>query len=147
MSAPNPTSLCHFALALLAFAGPVLRAAEPMPAWVLPGILAVETRSHYRPDGSIDYVDRRVGAAGERGPFQMTRDAFDLVAKPGERFEELANDHDFAEALARRYLQLLWRTFSDRDWFVAAGRWNAGPHGRWSRLFAYAKRAQQAGTP
>ncbi len=136
-------TLANFALVLLAFA-PAVPAVE-MPAWVLPGILAVETRSSYGRSGDIHYVDRRVGAAGELGPFQMTRDAFDLVAQPGERFESLATDHDFAEVMARRYLLVLWRTFSDRNWFVAAGRWNAGPHGRWARLWAYAKRVQQAG--
>lgn len=137
-------SVAHFALCLVAFAAPVM-AVEPMPAWVLPGIMAVETRSYYHTDGTIAYVDRRTGAAGERGPFQMTRDAFDLVKNPGERFEDLSTDSRFAETLAVRYLDLLWRTFSDREWFVAVGRWNAGPHGRWSRLWAYAKRAQIAG--
>lgn len=146
--APMPQGLRHFALALITIAGPVLHAAE-MPGWVLPGILMVESRSHYGTDGAIVYVDQRIGAAGELGPFQMTAAAFHLVAHQHEMamFERLRTDTAFAEDMAKRYLQVLWRTFADRDWFLAVGRWNAGPHGALHIAWSYAKRAQQAGTP
>lgn len=135
-------ALTTFAAVLLAFAGPAVSA--DIPAWVLPGILHIESRSYFTTTGIV-YVDRRVGADGELGPFQMTRDAFDLVARRGEEFERLKHDTAFAQDLCERYLHLLWSDFSDRDWFTATGRWNAGPHGSRKRLWAYAKRAQQAG--
>jgi hypothetical protein len=132
-----------FALCLCALA--IGAQDQAMPAWVLPGILAVETRSTLRADGTIAYVDRRIGKDGELGCYQMTRAAFDLVSRQGERFDDLAVDPAFATDCCVRYLQLLYRDFADRDWFVAAGRWNAGPHGRWSRIWAYARRARAAG--
>lgn len=138
-------ALASFALLLVAFAAPAVPAAE-VPRWVLAGILHEESRSSYAAHGAITYVDRRVGKDGEHGPFQMTRDAFDLVAHTGESFDRLKTDTAFAEDLCRRYLRLLYTDFSDRDWFITAGRWNAGPHSRnWSRLWGYAKRVQKAG--
>ncbi len=116
-----------------------------VPDWVMAGILAVETSSRYDTRGAIVYVDQRIGAAGERGPFQMTRDAFDLIKRAGEDFESLSTDPVLAEACCRRYLRLLFRDFAGRDWFTAAGRWNAGPHGPMGRLWKYAKRVQRAG--
>jgi hypothetical protein len=137
-------SLLHFALVLAAMAPAVLPAVE-VPRWVLVGILHEESRSFYADHGAIEYIDRRTGDAGELGPFQMTRDAFDLVARRGETFDRLKEDTAFAEDLCRRYLRLLYTDFSERDWFTTAGRWNAGPHGRTARLWAYAKRVQRAG--
>ncbi len=138
-------SLLHFALVLASLVPASLPAVE-VPRWVLAGILHEESRSSYAAHGAIHYVDRRIGEAGEHGPFQMTRDAFDLVARRGESFERLHTDTAFAEDLCRRYLRLLYADFSDRDWFTTAGRWNAGPHSRnWTRLWAYAKRVQRAG--
>jgi hypothetical protein len=119
-------SLRHFALVLAALLPSVLPAAE-VPRWVLAGILHIESRSYFTTTGIV-YVDQRTGAAGELGPFQMTRDAFDLVARTGEEFERLKRD-----------------TFSDRDWFIATGRWNVGPHGSYKGAWRYAKTAQQAG--
>lgn len=138
----NP--LAHFALVLVAFAPAVLPAVE-VPRWVLSGILHVESRSYYAAHGPIVYVDQRVGEAGELGPFQMTRDAFDLVARQGEQFERLATDTAFAQELCCRYLCVLLRDFAGGDWFLTAGRWNAGPHGAISRAWKYAKRVQRAG--
>jgi hypothetical protein len=136
-------SLRHFALVLAALLPSVLPAAE-VPRWVLAGILHIESRSYFTTTGIV-YVDQRTGAAGELGPFQMTRDAFDLVARTGEEFERLKRDTAFAQDLCERYLRLLWSDFSDRDWFIATGRWNVGPHGSYKGAWRYAKTAQQAG--
>lgn len=119
-----------------------LAASEAMPAWALHGILSRESSSHY--DGaSIEYVDRRVGTAGELGPFQMKRAAFDQVARSGEVFERLAIDPAFAEQLAVRYL--LWLHRRTGDWFIAIGRWNAGPSGPYGVAWRYAKDVQKRG--
>lgn len=139
---------CVDLAALVLLCAPLAAAADAtvdVPDWVMAGILTVETGSHYDARGAIVYVDQRIGAAGERGPFQMTRDAFDLIKHAGESFEDLSTDLVLAESCCRRYLRLLFRAYADRDWFTAAGRWNAGPHGPWVRLWRYAKRVQIAG--
>ena len=62
----------RFAVILVAFAAIGMGQALEIPAWVERGILAVESRSAIDADGLINYVDRRTGEAGERGPYQMT---------------------------------------------------------------------------
>ena len=54
--------------------------ASEVPDWVLTGILKVETRSYYNDEGIV-YVDRRVGRAGERGPYQMCYKAWKQIAQ------------------------------------------------------------------
>ncbi len=116
-----------------------------IPAWVLPGILHEETSSRYIATGAIDYVNRDDGKDGEIGPFQMTPAAFDMVKRSGEQFADLRTNLPFAEDCCRRYLGLLYTDFAERDWFIAVGRWNAGPHGDYGRAWRYAKRAQRSG--
>jgi hypothetical protein len=137
-------SVAHFALVLVAFAAPTLTAVE-IPAWVLPGILREESSSRYTSTGAIDYVNRADGADGEVGPFQMTPAAFDMVKRSGERFDDLRTNLPFAEDCCRRYLRLLYADFAERDWFIAVGRWNVGPHGPYTGAWRYAKRVQKAG--
>jgi hypothetical protein len=108
------------ALALLATI-----AAEDMPAWILPGILATETRSHYRADGSIAYVDKRRGSHGERGPFQCTAVAFRQVRQGGEQFWRVEVDRTFAESIAVRYLW--WLRERSPSWERAVEAYNGGP--------------------
>jgi hypothetical protein len=118
--------------------------ASERPEWALPGILDRESSSRYTEAGAVVYVDQAVGAAGELGPFQMRRDAFDQVAESGEVFERLGHDTAFAERLAIRYLDWL-HLRSKRDWFIAVGRWNAGPHGDYGVAWRYAKDVQRRG--
>jgi hypothetical protein len=118
--------------------------ASERPEWALPGILDRESSSRYTEAGAVVYVDQAVGAAGELGPFQMKRDAFDQVAESGEVFERLGHDTAFAERLAIRYLDWL-HLRSKRDWFIAVGRWNAGPHGDYGVAWRYAKDVQKRG--
>jgi len=102
-----------------------------IPDWILPGILSVETKSRYASDGSIIFVDRRRGRAGELGCAQITRRAFDAVAKPGESFSRLETDSAFCEALAARYLISLKKRYG--SWVNAIQAYNAGrpcPAGR-----------------
>lgn len=138
--------LSSFACALVVFSGVgISTQAADMPTWILPGLLARESSSYYDGDGSIVYVDQRMGKDGERGPFQMRPAAFADIAEPGERFETLSTDMRFAEICARRYLALLYSRFAGRDWFYAVGRWNVGPHGDLSTAWDYAKKVQRLG--
>jgi hypothetical protein len=99
-----------------------------VPCWVLAGIMAQETRSSYAIDGdTIIYVDRRVGAAGERGPYQMRRIAWQQIKQPGERFENIATDMRYAELCAMRYLLWLYNNSAKGSWPHAIQYYNAGP--------------------
>lgn len=102
---------------------------EYPPQWVLDGILYTETRSAYREDGSIKYVDKRRGSAGEYGPFQMTKAAFKDIRRSGEYFWMLETDTAFAEACAARYLMWLNKHFAHGDWERTVEMYNAGPNG------------------
>jgi hypothetical protein len=106
-----------------------LQAVE-VPEYVLVGILKVETRSYYRENGTIRYVDQRRGAAGEIGPFQMTRRAFNQIRKRGELFWDIETDRAFAEECAKRYLVWLYNNSAKQDWSLAIQYYNAGPGNR-----------------
>lgn len=116
--------------------------AEEMPAWVLPGILDRESSS-YRTGATIVYVDQSEGDAGELGPFQMRRAAFDQVKRSGEYFERLATDTAFAQELAVRYLH--WLRARQPSWFDAVGRYNTGLGGHYPTAWRYAKDVQRRG--
>ena len=98
-----------------------------MPEWVLPGILKKETKSSYSKNGSIIYRDRRVGLAGEIGPFQMKEMTFNHIKKNGEKFSRLTKDMEFAEELATRYLIYLYNGPAKKNWKVAVSMYNIGP--------------------
>lgn len=124
--------------------------AEDVPDWVLKGILAKETRSHYTaaPGTLIEYVDRRVGADGELGPFQMTEIAFEQVKRSGESFTRLKTDTRFAEKLAIRYLEWLYANAAKGDWHISVAMYNTGPTGyrrQHSRAIAYLRKVRRLG--
>lgn len=101
--------------------------AEEVPRWVLQGILHVESRSYYSTAGSIVYRDRRIGAAGERGPFQITWAAFkQVIGNDVSRFKSLHGDTRDSEYVARLYLMWL-RTKHAKNWHEAIHYYNAGP--------------------
>lgn len=134
---------------LLALTLGALHAADDMPAWAIPGILAVESSSHYNPDGSISYVDRRVGAAGELGCCQITPTAFHVVALPGETFVRCSSDPIFCVAIAQRYLRWIYEHKAGRDWLRTVGMYNAGfgtDRRSINRRIAYLIRVRKAGT-
>ena len=101
-----------------------LAVADDVPAWVLRGMLSVESSSSYRPDGSILYVNRKRGAAGERGPFQVLPSTFRLYAKPGETLDRLETDPAFAEAFTRRILTSLYA--QHRSWVLVLSVYHRG---------------------
>lgn len=131
---------------LLALAASLPAATNEVPTWVLAGIMAQETRSHYALDGdTIVYVDKRVGSAGELSAFQIKRIAWKQVAKPGESFESLRTDQAYAQLIAIKYLIWLYDHAARHSWPHAIQMYNAGP-GRhsyryYSNVVAKAKRA------
>lgn len=112
---------CALALILVT----ALWSADQMPAWVLSSILKVETKSWFKPDGSIHYTDKRRGTHGELGPFQMRRIAFDQIKQRGEQFWMIETNREFAEECAVRYL--CWLHDDGEDWLVTVEQYNAGP--------------------
>ena len=101
-----------------------------IPEWVMPGILATETKSYYGNTGQIRYVDKRRGSSGERGCFQMTQRAFDQVKKRGEQFWMIEQDTVFAAEMAWRYLHWLNKHYGHGDWGRVVEMYNAGPNNR-----------------
>jgi len=101
-----------------------------IPEWVLAGILRVESGSYYKPDGSIRYVNKTRGRAGERGCFQITPIAFKQVAHKGEQFWMVEQDTVFCEEIAWRYLTWLYQNSAKGSWLLAIQKYNAGPKKR-----------------
>lgn len=106
----------------------VLELRKKVPEWVRKGILYTETNSYYLPDGTIKYVNKRRGYAGDIGPFQMRKIAFDEVKKAGERFYDLEKNPIFAEELACRYLLFIYEGKGNGDWNKTIMKYNSGPY-------------------
>ncbi len=137
--------LCSLAFLILVLCT-VARGEDGIPSWVLPGILNVETRSHYADDGHIIYVDQRRGADGEIGPFQMTRIAFRQIQRHGDDFWRMETDRFYAEEMTRRYLVFLYETAANHSWHRAVAMYNCGPaDGTSERARSYAAAVEHAG--
>lgn len=101
---------------------------DSIPLWVRAGILKTETKSYYKSDGTIKYVDKRRGRDGDIGPFQMRKDAFDDVKESGENFWNLEKNTGFAEEMACRYLLLIYNSTGNKNWNTTIARYNIGPY-------------------
>lgn len=101
-----------------------------VPDYVMVGILKVESRSYYRENGTIKYVDMTRGKDGELGCFQMKKIAFNQIKRKGEQFWMIEQDKVLAEDCARRYLVWLYKNSGKQDWMLTIQRYNAGPNGR-----------------
>lgn len=101
------------------------RARFVTPRWILKGILYVETRSILLDNNSVKYVDRRRGAAKERGPTQIRPLTFKDFCKRGENFADLETDTAFALEMTDRILTAYCRQTG--SWERAVAAWNAGP--------------------
>lgn len=134
-------------LLLLALLSALYCEENEVPVWVLAGILAQETRSSYALDGNtIIYRDKRIGARGERGPYQMRRIAWKQIKEAGERFEDLSTDMRYAELCAMRYLLWLYNNSAKGSWPHAIQYYNAGPGNlRYSYYANVALKARKAG--
>jgi hypothetical protein len=98
---------------------------DPIPKWVMRGILYTETSSYYSSTGKIVYKNKKRSSAGAIGPFQMKKIAFDEVKNPGESFYKLETDTEFAEEIARRYLLYLHKR--GKSWSTAIQMYYVGP--------------------
>lgn len=94
------------------------------PLWAIQGIAWVETRSYWDVDGKFHYADRRIGSAHEYGPFQCRYSAFVIVARAGERFEDLRRDPAYACEIAGRLLVYLYGKTG--SWAMAVRGYNCG---------------------
>lgn len=103
-----------------------------VPRWVLSGILYRETKSSYRQDGSILYVDQTTGSSGEVGAFQLTPIARAQVEKfyklPRRSDKELMSPW-MSEFYATKYLMWLHNYCADKSWDMTVRMYNAGPTG------------------
>jgi hypothetical protein len=99
-----------------------------VPLWVRAGILATESRSYYRDNGTIKYVDKRRGSSCDIGPFQMRRIAFNEIKKRGESFWKLEQDTKYAEEMACRYLLFIYNSTGNKDWERTIMLYNVGPY-------------------
>lgn len=113
-----------------------------VPAWIMRGILARETRSYYAADGSIVYVDRRIGAAGERGPWQMRRCAFAQVGLLNLR-AEATRDPVCAEFCATVFLR--WCYAQTGSWRQAIAVYHTGLDGDPADGLTYYRAVEAAG--
>lgn len=96
-----------------------------IPGWVMRGILYRETRSRYRADGSIVYVDKARGAAGEVGCFQ----ALPEIVRAFSPYtpDEVHRSPRKSEEVAAAYLRHLYEGAAKRSWRVAVMRYHVGP--------------------
>jgi hypothetical protein len=99
--------------------------AATVPDWVVRGIAAQESSSWYALDGHLVYVDQRIGADGERGPWQMALAAFREI-EPSKSIT-LLDDPVAAERIARLRLLRLYSRLG--DWSLVVGAWNVGVAG------------------
>lgn len=118
--------------------------AAEVPAWVLRGIASVETNTTWRDMGDLTYRDRRIGDAGEVGPWQLSPAVLrDL--KVYDQRSRIHADPVFAESLTRAWLLRLYRVTG--SWWEVLAAYNGGLRGRFSAAATdYANRATFAGT-
>lgn len=106
-----------------------MRNKNRIPGWILKGILKHETSSYYSNTGNIVYVNKRIGQAGERGPFQMKHICFETISNHGEIFKKLQTNMQYAEELTVRYLLYLYDGPAHENWKTAISMYNTGPSG------------------
>lgn len=126
---------------LLALAAPV-QSAE-VPAWVLRGIAAVETGTTWRDMGDLHYRDRRIGADGEVGPWQLAPSVLKDLGVEHLR-ARIHREPILAESMTRAWLLRCHRRTG--DWFEAVAIFHTGPHGERRRGHSYAARVRAVGT-
>jgi hypothetical protein len=117
-------------------------AAADIPDWCIRGIAAVETNTTWRDIGDLTYRDRRQGADGEVGPWQISPDALrDLGVS--HLMTRIHREPVLAESMTRAWLLRCYRTTG--DWFDAVAIYHTGPSGDRRRGLNYAERVRAAG--
>ena len=114
-----------------------------IPDWVVAGIAAVETGSTYRAGELVDYRDRRDGADGEVGPWQLAPSALHDLGMLHLR-SRIRVEPVLAESLTRAWLIRCHRQTG--DWIAAVAIYHTGPRGDRQRGQLYAERVLAAGT-
>lgn len=120
-----------------------VRAEEEVPEWVVAGIAAVETGSVYRDNRLVLYRDRRDGADGEVGPWQLSPSVLRDMRLLHQR-DRARTDSAFSEKAARQWLLRCLRR-ADNDWDAAVAIYHTGPKGSTRRGRLYAERVRNAG--
>ena len=114
-----------------------------VPEWAIAGIAAVETGSTYRDGMLVHYRDRRDGADGEVGPWQLTPAALSdlgvLHLRPRIRTEPVLAESMMRAGLLRCYQRT-------GDWHTAVAIYHTGPRGDRRRGRSYADRVLAAGS-
>ena len=118
-------------------------AEDEVPQWVIAGIAAVETGSLYQEGCLILYHDRRDGAGGEVGPWQLSRAVLQDMRSEQQR-DRARVDPAFSEGLARRWLLHCFNR-SGRDWDAAVAMYHTGHSGNHRRGFQYTERVRAVG--
>lgn len=135
-----------FILIIFLFVASIVIAAETaaadVPPWVLRGIAKVETSSDWRDIGDLTYRDKRVGADGEVGPWQLSPDALRDLCSYDKR-DRIHRDVVLAESLTRAWL--LRCHAQTGNWFDAVRIYHTGPDGDRRRGIKYAERVLAAG--
>lgn len=96
--------------------------AQDMPAWVIKGMLARESSSMLRSDGTVVYVNQRRGIAGEVGATQALPTTLRQFGFSPSLFEQ---DTAYCVAATTRILTGYRARFG--SWEAAVGAWRKGP--------------------
>ncbi len=115
---------------------------EPIPDWVIAGIAAVESGSTYREGNLVHYRDRRDGADGEVGPWQMAPSALSDLGVSHLR-SRIRVEVVLAESMTRAWLLRCFRRAG--NWNLAVAFYHTGPGGDRRRGRLYAERVFAAG--
>jgi hypothetical protein len=115
---------------------------DPIPHWVIAGIAAVETGSTYRSGNLVHYRDRRDGADGEVGPWQIAPAALQDLGASHLR-SRIRSEPVLAESMTRAWLLRCYRLAG--DWSLAVAFYHTGPGGDRRRGRNYAERVFAAG--
>lgn len=127
---------------LVSLAGSEALGHPPIPDWVIIGIAAVETGSTYRDGNLVHYRDRRDGADGEVGPWQLAPTALRDLGVSHLR-SRIRTEPVLAESMARAWLLRCHRIAG--DWTAAVAIYHTGPRGDRRRGDRYAERVFAAG--
>jgi hypothetical protein len=116
--------------------------AIPIPDWVIAGIAAVETGSLYQHGELVRYRDRRDGAAGEVGPWQLSPAALSDMGARKLR-DRIRRDTILAESMTRAWLMRCFAHAS--SWKEAVSLYHTGWSADHADGFEYAERVYAAG--
>lgn len=115
---------------------------EEIPDWVIAGIAAVETGSTYQNGSLIKYRDRRDGAAGEVGPWQLAPAVLTHMGVSHLK-DRIRHETMLAESMTRAWLLKCFQRTG--NWWAAVAMFHTGSAGNRARGKRYAERVYAAG--